>query len=116
MDGLDINDPLGNNLNEFIKRYRDSLDRSYAANLSALNQKKNNDFATIMAGANKRGMMYSNFPERAKYQYMANTYTPTKASNFTTYQTGLDKLRSNSVNFYNQIKNVEEAIADLNKV
>lgn len=114
MDGLDVNDPLGNNLNDFVKRYRDSLDRAYSANVNALNQQKRNDFASIMSSANKRGMMYSNFPERSKYQYEASSYLPNIAQAHTTYQTGLDKLRSNAVSMYNNIKSVEEAIADLN--
>lgn len=114
MDGLDVNDPLGNNLNDFVKRYRDSLDRAYSANVNALNQQKRNDFASIMSNANKRGMMYSNFPERSKYQYEASSYLPNIAQAHTTYQTGLDKLRSNAVSMYNNIKSVEEAIADLN--
>lgn len=116
MDGLDINDPLGNNLNDFVKRYRDSLDRAYTANINALNQQKRNAFASTMAAANNRGMMYSNFPERTKYQYEATSYLPNVAQSRSTYQTGLDKLRNNSVDMYNNIKNVEEAIAELNQV
>lgn len=113
MDGFDINDNQGNNLNEFLKSYRDSWDRNYAANNMLLDRKRDNDFATIMSGANKRGMMYSNFPERTKIQYESDTYLPAKNQSFQTYQTGLDKLRSNAVNYYNQIKSLEEAIADL---
>ena len=113
MDGFDITDNQGNNLNDFLKRYRDAFDRNYAANQVLLDRKRDNDFASIMANANKRGMLYSNFPERAKIQYESNTYLPQKSANFQTYQTGLDKLRSNAVNMYNQVKSLEEAIADL---
>ena len=113
MDGFDINDNQGNNLNVFLKSYRDSLDRNYAASNMLLDRKRNNDMASIMAAANKRGMLYSNFPERSKIQYESDTYLPAKSSYFQTYQTGLDKLRSNAVNYYNQIKNLEDAIADL---
>jgi len=113
MDGFDINDNQGNNLNEFLKSYRDSLDRNYAATNMLLDRKRDNDFATIMSGANKRGMMYSNFPERTKIQYESDQYLPVKSKSFQTYQTGLDKLRSNAINYYNQIKSLEEAIADL---
>lgn len=113
MDGFDINDNQGNNLNDFLKNYRDAWDRNYAANNMLLNRKRSNDQASIMSAANKRGMMYSNFPERAKIQYESDTYLPTYNQNFQTYQTGLDKLRSNAVNYYNQAKSIEEAIADL---
>lgn len=114
MDGLDIKDLQGNNINDFVKNYRDSLDRSYAANVSQLEQQRRNDEASIMAQANARGMMYSNFPERSKMQYEAQTYLPNRQKLFTTYQTGLDKLRSNAVNVYNNIKSIEDAISDLN--
>lgn len=113
MNGLDIKDNQGNNLNDFLKNYRDALGRNYAANNMLLNRKRDNDFASIMSAANARGMMYSNFPERAKIQYESDTYLPAYSQNFQTYQTGLDKLRSNAVNYYNQIKNLEDAIADL---
>lgn len=113
MDGFDINDNQGNNLNDFLKNYRDAWDRNYAANNMLLNRKRSNDQASIMSAANKRGMMYSNFPERAKIQYESDTYLPAYSQNFQTYQTGLDKLRSNAVNYYNQAKSLEEAIADL---
>ena len=115
MDGLDIKDLQGNNINDFVKNYRDSLDRSYAANVAQLEQQRRNDEASIMAQANARGMMYSNFPERAKMQYSANTYLPNLSKAFTTYQTGLDKLRSNAVATYNNIKSIEDAISDLNR-
>lgn len=113
MDGFDINDNQGNNLNDFLKSYRDTLDRNYVANNMLLDQKRRNDQASIMSGANKRGMMYSNFPERTKIQYESDSYLPARSQNFQTYQTGLDKLRSNAVNYYNQIKSLEEAISDL---
>lgn len=113
MDGFDINDTQGNNLNDFLKSYRDALNRNYVANNMLIDRKRDNDFATIMSNANKRGVMYSNFPERAKIQYESDTYLPSRSQSFQTYQTGLDKLRSNAVNYYNQIKSLEEAIADL---
>ena len=115
MDGLDYIDQLGNNLNDFVKNYRDSIANAYASDNSLIEQQKNNNFASIMAGANKRGMMYSNFPERSKMQYIADTHTPALAQSHAQYQTGLDKLRSNAINTYNTIKNLEDAIADLNE-
>lgn len=114
MDGFDIKDLQGNNLNDFVKNYRDSLDRSYAANNAQIEQQRRNDEASIMAAANRSGMMYSNFPERSKMQYEVKTYLPNREKNFTSYQTGLDKLRSNALNTYNNIKNIEDAIKDLN--
>ena len=116
MDGFDIKDLQGNNLNDFVKNYRDALKNAYTANVSQIEQQKRNDEASIMAQANAKGMMYSNFPERSKMQYQSQTYLPKLQSAFTTYQTGLDKLRSNAVNTYNNIKSIEEAIRDLNKV
>lgn len=114
MDGFDIKDLQGNNLNDFVKNYRDSLDRSYAANNAQIEQQRRNDEASIMAAANRSGMMYSNFPERSKMQYEANTYLPNREKAFTSYQTGLDKLRSNALSTYNNIKSIEDAIKDLN--
>lgn len=114
MDGFDIKDLQGNNLNDFVKNYRDSLGRSYAANTAQIEQQRRNDEASIMAAANRSGMMYSNFPERSKMQYEANTYLPNRQKAFTSYQTGLDKLRSNALNTYNNIKSIEDAISDLN--
>lgn len=114
MDGFDIKDLQGNNLNDFVKNYRDSLDRSYAATNAQIEQQRRNDEASIMAAANKSGMMYSNFPERSKMQYEVKTYLPNREKAFTSYQTGLDKLRSNALNTYNNIKTIEDAISDLN--
>ena len=68
-----------------------------------------------MTNANARGMMYSNFPQRDKLRYQTETYLPnvTKAQN--TYQTGIDKIRSNAVSVANDIRSIEQAIADLNQ-
>ncbi len=116
MDGLNVNDPLGNNLNDFIARYRDSIKRAYDTDVSLINQQKANNFASIMSAANKRGMMYSNFPERSKMQYEVETHVPALAQTYSQYQTGLDKLRANAISTYNNIKDLEDAIADLNEV
>jgi hypothetical protein len=67
-----------------------------------------------MSGANKAGMMYSNFPTRSKIQYDMGTYTPAQNKIFTTYQTGLDSLRNNIVKYQNSIKDIQDAIAHLN--
>lgn len=114
MEGLDFTDLQGNNVNDFIKAYRDSLRDNYTANVNQIEQQRRNDEASIMANANRARMMYSNFPARDKMKYEAETYLPNRQSAFTSYQTGLDKLRSNAVNAYNNIKSIEDAISDLN--
>lgn len=106
-NGTDIN-------NEFLKQYRDALRSQYDANVSSLRQEKRNADAAIMSGANRAGLMYSNFPQRAKIQNEAN-YLKNMSNLHTTYQTGLDKLRGNAVDTYNKIKDLEDAIADLNE-
>lgn len=116
MDGLeDFKDLQGNDINKFVREYRDALKQDYDSQVDLINQQNRNDRAGIMAEANKRGMMYSNFPERAKMQYQANTYLPNLRSAYTSYQTGLDKLRSNALGSYNTIKTLQDQIKDLNE-
>lgn len=114
MEGLDFADLQGNNVNDFVKAYRDALRSDYTATINQIEQQRRNDEASIMSNANRLGMMYSNFPERDKMKYEAETYLPNRRKAFTTYQTGLDKLRANAVNAYNNIRSIEDAIADLN--
>ncbi len=114
MEGLDFADLQGNNVNDFVKAYRDALRSDYTATINQIEQQRRNDEASIMSNANRLGMMYSNFPERDKMKYEAETYLPNRQKAFTTYQTGLDKLRANAVNAYNNIRSIEDAIADLN--
>lgn len=116
MEGLDFADLQGNNVNDFVKAYRDALRSDYTATINQIEQQRRNDEASIMSNANRSGMMYSNFPERDKMKYEAETYLPNRQKAFTTYQTGLDKLRANAVNAYNNIKSIEDAIANLNSV
>lgn len=97
----------------FINAYRDALGRQRDLNQQAIENNRRNQYQNIMGSANTLGMMYSNFPERAKMLYDTNTYMPTLVENQTTYQTGLDKLRSNTVNYLNQLKEINDAIADL---
>lgn len=116
MDGLeDFRDLQGNKVNEFIKAYRDELKNDYDANVSNIQQQKRNDFASIMSQANKAGMMYSNFPERSKLRYEAETHLPNLQKAYTSYQTGLDKLRSNALNSYNTLKDLQDQIKNLNE-
>lgn len=101
-------------VNSFISSYRD-LDRQQANATANLYNSRRNAFTNIMGGANKVGMMYSNFPEIEKYRYNTGTYYPSAIKIQQTYQTGLDKLRSNSANFVNTLSSINEAIADLNE-
>lgn len=113
MEDFDLIGPNGTDVNnEFLKAYRDSLKNQYDANVSSYKQQKRNADAQIMSAANKAGMMYSNFPQRSKIQTEAD-YLAGLSKLRSTYQTGLDKLRNNAVDAYNQIKAYEEAISDL---
>lgn len=105
-----------NYIDPYIQAYRDSLQEQYDAAKANLDQQRSNDFAALMAQANTKGMMYSNFPERSKIQYDTGTYTPAIVNARSTYQTGLDKLRSSGVQLANQIRTIEEKIADLNSM
>lgn len=113
MEDFELVGPNGTDVNnEFLKQYRDALKNQYDASLSSLRQQYRNNQASIMSAANERGMMYSNFPQRSKIQ--SETDYLTNASKLrSTYQTGLDKLRNNAANTYNQIKAYEEVIKDL---
>lgn len=114
MDNFELVGPNGTDINnDFLKAYRDSLKAQYDANVAALNQSKRNNETAIMSGANRQGLMYSNFPQRAKIQNEAN-YLSNMANLNTTYQTGLDKLRGNALDTYNKIKDLEDQIKDLN--
>lgn len=115
MEDFELVGPNGTDVNnEFLKQYRDALRNQYDANVSSLRQQKRNSDASIMSAANESGMMYSNFPQRSKIQ-AESEYLSNLSNLHNTYQTGLDKLRSNAVNAYNQIKAYEEAIADLDE-
>jgi hypothetical protein len=112
---MDLKDLQGNNINTFISNYRKALGAQYDAQMAALNQQRTNDYAGIMGGANKAGMLYSNFPTRSKVQYDTQTFYPSAIKARQSYQTSLDKLRSNAIDLYNQNKTIQEAIDDLNK-
>lgn len=106
---------MNDEVNNFISNYRNSLDRPRDLDMLNLENSRRNQFTDIMSGANRAGMMYSNFPEKAKMQYNTETYTPAQAKIQTTYLTGLDKLRSNSTNLVNTLAGINESIADLNE-
>ena len=106
---------MNDELNSFIANYRNELDRQRDLGMQNLDNNRRNQFQNIMGAANTAGMMYSNFPERAKMQYDTSTYLPSKIKLQQSYQTGLDKLRSNTTNYINQLASINEAISDLNE-
>lgn len=99
----------------FIDAYRDALGRQRDLEMQNLEVTRKNQFQNIMSGANNAGMMYSNFPERAKLQYDAGVYMPAQNKVQTAYQTGLDKIRSNVTSNINQIAELNAEIDNLNK-
>lgn len=102
-------------IDPFVSAYRDSLTALKDANIAQLNQQRENDYAGIMSSANRAGVLYSNFPQRSKIQYDTQTFYPALTSIQTSYQTGLDSLRSKGTDIANQIKSYQEAIADMTK-
>lgn len=105
-----------NELQDFYKNYRESLSRQYETAKQSLDQQRRNAQASIMSGANKMGMLYSNFPERSKIQYDTNTYDPARIKLQTGYSTGLDALRQNILKYQNSIKDIQDSIAHLNSM
>lgn len=103
-------------IKDFYQNYRDSLDRQYQSAVQALNQQRKNSQASIMSGANKIGMMYSNFPTRSKILYDQNTYQPALIKLNNTYRTGLDTLRNNVLKYQNSIAELQDSIAHLNSM
>lgn len=103
-------------IKDFYQNYRDSLDRQYQTALQSLDQQRKNAQTSIMSGANKAGMMYSNFPTRSKIQYDQNSYQPAQIKLQTTYQTGLDQLRNNILKYQNSIAEIQDSIAHLNSM
>lgn len=103
-----------NEWQDFYKNYRESLSRqNELANQNLVQQRKNAQ-AAIMSGANKSGMLYSNFPQRSKIQYDVQTYEPAMVKNYQTYQTGLNQLQNNILKYQNSIKDIQDSIAHLN--
>ena len=103
-------------ISDFYRNYRDSLDKQYQTALQSLEQQRKNAQTSIMSGANKAGMMYSNFPARAKIQYDQGTYQPAAIKLNTSYQTGLDALRNNILKYQNSIAEIQDSIAHLNSM
>lgn len=103
-------------IKDFYQNYRDSLDRQYQTGLQNLEQQRKNAQTSIMSGANKAGMMYSNFPARSKIQYDVGTYQPAVVKLQNSYQTGLDQLRNNILKYQNSIAEIQDSIAHLNSL
>lgn len=105
-----------NEVRSFYQNYRDSLDRQYQTALQNLEQQRKNAQTTIMGGANKAGMMYSNFPAREKIKYDVGTYQPALVKLNTGYRTGLDTLRENILKYQNSIAEIQDSINHLNSL
>ncbi len=105
-----------NYVDPYIQAYRDSLQEQYNTAFNNIENQRTQDFANIMSQANKAGMLYSNFPERSKVQYDTGTYYPAIVKARNTYQTGLDTIRNKGVELANQVRTLEEKIADLNSM
>lgn len=105
-----------NEWQDFYKNYRESLSRQNEVGKQNLWQQRRNAQASIMSGANKAGMLYSNFPERSKIQYDTQSYEPAVVKLQTSYQTGLDALRNNILKSQNSIREIQENIAHLNSM
>lgn len=103
-------------IKDFYQNYRDSLDRQYRAGLQQLAQQRKNAQTSIMSGANKAGMAYSNFPARSKIQYDQQTYQPAVVKLQTSYQTGLNQLQNNILKYQNSIREIQDSIAHLNSM
>lgn len=103
-------------IKDFYQNYRDSLERQYQTATQSLDQQRKNAQATIMSGANKAGMLYSNWVPREKIKYDANTYQPAQIKLQNSYQTGLDTLRNNILKYQNSIAEIQDSIAHLNSL
>lgn len=103
-------------IQDFYKNYRETLSSQYENAKNLLEQQRKNAQTSIMSGANKAGMLYSNFPQREKIKYETQTVVPTATKLFTTYRTGLDTLRNNILSNQNAIADIQDAINHLNSM
>ena len=101
---------------DFYKNYRESLSRQNENSKILLDQQRRNAQQSIMSGANKVGMLYSNFPERSKMMYDINTFQPAQIKLQNTYQTGLNQLQNNILKYQNSIREIQDSIAHLNSM
>lgn len=100
---------MNDEINSFYEKYRDYLDSQRDTSFQAIDNARRNAYQNIMSSANTAGMMYSNFPERAKYQYDTNYYDPARAKVQNSYQTGLSGLFNNMTGIINGIRDLEDA-------
>lgn len=105
-----------NEWQDFYKNYRESLSRQNEVAKQNLDQQRKNAQQSIMSGANKAGMLYSNFPQRSKIQYDQNNYQPEQVKLYNSYSTGLNSLQQNILKFQNSIKEIQDSIAHLNSM
>ena len=110
----DFYDLQSNSFNDALKAYRDALKAQRDSAYKQLQQNRKNAFSSLMSGANKRGALYSNLPQRAKLRYDAETYMPAYTKVQSSYVSGLDALRNNAVSLWNKIQSYKEQIDDLN--
>ena len=115
MNDFEMKDLKGTDINPIIKSYRDAAKQMYDNNVSNINQARQNSQTSIMSKANQAGVLHSNFPQRLKMQYDAQTYLPSLAKANDTYQTGLQKIRMSAVDAYNNIKGIQDQIKYLNE-
>lgn len=116
MDTTTMTTLTGVEVDPFIKNYREALAAQQQASIDSINQERQNQQESIMANANSRGLMYSNFPARTKIQYDTNTYYPALEQINNSYRTGLDTIRQNISNNYNTIASLKQQIKHLNSL
>lgn len=105
-----------NEIQDFYKNYRESLSSQYENAKNLLEQQRRNAQQSIMAGANKSGMLYSSFVPREKIKYDTTVYSPAVTNLYNTYRTGLDTLRNNILKYQNSIAEIQDSIAHLNSM
>lgn len=109
-----LNEYSTDNLGDFMSNYRTALEDQRTADMNALENQRNLAYTGIMTGANRRGLLHSNFPTRDKLRYDVETYEPARVKIQQSYQTGLDTLYNNAAKYLNQIKKYREQTADIN--
>ena len=109
-----LNEYSSDNLGDFMSNYRTALEEQRTADLGNLENQRNLAYTGIMTGANRRGLLHSNFPARDKLRYDVETYEPAKIKIQQSYQTGLDTLYNNAAKYLNQIKSYREKTSDIN--
>lgn len=115
-DVTSVTASVPNDLQSFISAYRETLQPQYEAQKAELDQQRKNDYQSLMSSANAMGMLHSNLPAREKIKYDTTTYQPNLIKLRQSYQSGVDTLRENVLKTANQIKDLQQKIADLNEI